>query len=830
MNFYFCEGCGKRITDADVGKGLARDKQLKGMYCATCAQGVNTMEMLPITGVEIRDDAPPKRASGSGAIPTKGAKVVAASPSERHVAAHPSPPVQGRQSNTMMIGIVASSIVVLVIAILLVPSGTKQRPTPTPARVDEPPVTQAAIPIVTLTPAPVLPAKNVPSEKEIPPEQVSSNAPPEPDLVFQSTQPVAPALVSERKPEQPAPDRSNHEPAGAMPPVPASKPVQPAISYAKFEEIVLGSDRLDEIQTAAKAALELIEPADKTACTLLMDCVDQASSVDKAVQAGLAQKKGTRIVLNRADGTRKFTDIDDDGHGGVNIHSEELAPVQLQEFTRDQVKDADARIASFVALRGDPDLAKRLVAPLDSAQRGALEKIIEVRRTRVRELKAADEIKKFKELLAKNSNTQALTLGIQIQKNYAGSKTLAEMSPSLESQIAEIQSGTLELRNIFMCDAKRLADGRIELNFDLKNQRHLMEFSNRGLPAWFTEIEADISIENDARWIRYFRLGDSMLMQQKNLAQDIVHLGKKIHQDTPESSSKKDDYYGPGGGAHRYRFKAGTTGISFQVDNGTPQVASGPWTGGRLKWPGHYKMLPTAMKITGRFDPMWLAEMAEVAKDRAKFLTGSYVELKPIQRAVPRNEIEPEMMCWMGSVDRDKEIRGLAGWNEVGPSWTAEGAEFVSPKPKDKKRNAWTSAFWPQALVAPNAELAFEARIDAGQIDVLLPCEQPPGQMLAYRFAVISNDHVKVKDISVFDDITVRKEGTVFADFPNGAQSGKWCKYQILYAKGTVTILADGKQVLELAKCPVNVVWPMQFWANQGVDYRLKNVKIRKLE
>ena len=324
-----------------------------------------------------------------------------------------------------------------------------------------------------------------------------------------------------------------------------------------------------------------------------------------------------------------------------------------------------------------------------------------------------------------------------------------------------------------MCDAKRLADGRIELNFDLKNQRHLMEFANRGLPGWFTEIDAEISIENDARWTRNFNLGDSVLMQIKNLSQDILHLGKKTHQESPESISKKDDYYGAGGGSHRYRIKAGASGVSFQVDNGTAQVAPGPWAGGRLKWPGHYKTLPTAIKVTGRFDPVWLTEMGEVAKDRAKFLTGAYVDIKPTLRAAPRTEVEPEMMCWAGSVNRDKEIRGIAGWNEVGPSWTVEGTEFVSPKPKDKKRNAWTSAFWPQALISPNAELAFEARIDAGQIDVLLPSESPAGQMQAYRFAVISKDHVKVQDIGVFDDVTKRNEGTVFADSPKRHASGQ---------------------------------------------------------
>src|SRR5258708_3330671 len=39
MKFFFCETCGKRITDQQV-----RDKKLKGVYCDDCANNVMTME------------------------------------------------------------------------------------------------------------------------------------------------------------------------------------------------------------------------------------------------------------------------------------------------------------------------------------------------------------------------------------------------------------------------------------------------------------------------------------------------------------------------------------------------------------------------------------------------------------------------------------------------------------------------------------------------------------------------------------------------------------------------------------------------------------------
>ena len=133
--------------------------------------------------------------------------------------------------------------------------------------------------------------------------------------------------------------------------------------------------------------------------------------------------------------------------------------------------------------------------------------------------------------------------------------------------------------------------------------------------------------------------------------------------------------------------------------------------------------------MTGRVDALWFAEMAEVAKDRAKFLAGgAYVELKPKPRSTPRPEVEPEMIGWAIYPIREKPVRSLAGWNEVGPSWTTDGADFISPKPKEKQMDRWTSVFWPQALIAPGAELAFEARLDTGTLDVLLPSERPPGQ------------------------------------------------------------------------------------------------------
>ena len=420
MNFYFCEGCGKRITDSDLGQGRARDKQLKGMYCVTCAQGVNTMEMLPVTGVKLRDDDPI-----STPVPSAGAKD-AAQPRNAVTKSRSQP------ANSMMFGIAAGAIFVIVVAMFLISSGEKPRPAqstpPMPVRADESASKQAAIPVVTPLVA-VSPEKIDTSDKDKQPssEKAPATESPEADIVANMPQVSPPPAPVEEKPEQTPPPSQTNDQTPA--PIPAPKPAHASISYAKFEELALGSQRLEEIHTAAKTALDTVEPADKTHCTLLINCIEQASSVEKAVQTSLLQKKGTRIVLTRSDGTRKLTDITDDGTGGLTDHAEDPAIVHLQEFTRDQLKDADSCIAAFEALRGDPELAKKLVTSLDAAQRGALEKIIEVRLARLHELKAADEIKKFNDLMAKNNHTLALSLALQIQKNYAGCKALTELNP-----------------------------------------------------------------------------------------------------------------------------------------------------------------------------------------------------------------------------------------------------------------------------------------------------------------------------------------------------------------------------------------------------------------
>lgn len=137
MKFYFCETCGKRITEKDVEAGQARNKKLKGVYCAQCSVGVMTMEMLPVTEDEARKilGKSPTPAAGtplspgsSGGKPkreTTAIQVVVrkSGDSESHVS-RPAPNAPARsKSQSAMVGVAAGLAVAVVLGLVLIFTG-----------------------------------------------------------------------------------------------------------------------------------------------------------------------------------------------------------------------------------------------------------------------------------------------------------------------------------------------------------------------------------------------------------------------------------------------------------------------------------------------------------------------------------------------------------------------------------------------------------------------------------------------------------------------------------------------------------------------------------
>ncbi len=92
MKFYFCEGCGKRITDKDIDAGLGKNKKLKGVYCKGCAAGVMTMETLPLT-----DEAAQSILKSSTPSPSEP-RTASTKTRNRRTSAYSIPPAKTRSS------------------------------------------------------------------------------------------------------------------------------------------------------------------------------------------------------------------------------------------------------------------------------------------------------------------------------------------------------------------------------------------------------------------------------------------------------------------------------------------------------------------------------------------------------------------------------------------------------------------------------------------------------------------------------------------------------------------------------------------------------------
>ena len=61
MNFFFCEECGKRVTDDDINAGRAFDRKFSGVFCAECATNVSVREDLRLPGMDDRKPAMPAK-------------------------------------------------------------------------------------------------------------------------------------------------------------------------------------------------------------------------------------------------------------------------------------------------------------------------------------------------------------------------------------------------------------------------------------------------------------------------------------------------------------------------------------------------------------------------------------------------------------------------------------------------------------------------------------------------------------------------------------------------------------------------------------------------
>ncbi len=381
-----------------------------------------------------------------------------------------------------------------------------------------------------------------------------------------------------------------------------------------------------------------------------------------------------------------------------------------------------------------------------------------------------------------------------------------------------------DLNGILLCDYRYLKDGRVEMQFDWEKPFHQMDLIDRSLAAWFQEVEIDLNIANDSRWSRVFYLGDAVLTHAQRGGQVIEYMNKtkKKKLNIPTGGSAKP--HGPSA-TRRYRIKGDRRGLFFQVDDAEPMVVPLPWQGGRFKWPSHETVLPPKLKVTGRLDPRWVKEMADVAKDRMRLGGGGFVPLALKQRTFARPEIAPWMICWSNGFYR--ETRLIAGWNEFGAAWGLQGEEIISPKPQGKGRTVWSSALWPAALVYPEADLHFEAKIVSGTLYLALPRNNPSRA----TFITFGKGSVGLEPSYLFNSRQGSRQQGNKNRVPGKEKEapielGKWQQYQILCGRDSVTVAVNGHLVYKSPLKPEN--GQLAFWAFEDSAYRIRKISIRR--
>lgn len=125
MKIFFCEGCGKRLTDSDIEHGSAVDKKMAGIFCQKCGAGVSTQETSPKKPSAIAVHAPAPRATRNSQTRVTPAAVphphAHAHPPQRTSGAHPALRTQN-QSNagtTLYMALGAGALVLLLLFGLL---------------------------------------------------------------------------------------------------------------------------------------------------------------------------------------------------------------------------------------------------------------------------------------------------------------------------------------------------------------------------------------------------------------------------------------------------------------------------------------------------------------------------------------------------------------------------------------------------------------------------------------------------------------------------------------------------------------------------------------
>jgi hypothetical protein len=321
MKFYFCETCGKRVTEKDIEAGRARNKQLKGIFCEGCAEGVMTLEMQAISTDDLRKiidkqsgvpSAPQSSSPPLRMTPAAGNTVrtgTASAKPSTHSAAHAPAPESGMK----LMGLaVLAGIALAVMLVVILRSGPAQRPAP---RKEEPVVVAPVEP-----PRPVEPVKPAPPIPTPPPVKPADPKPVDPAIapVSDPRTPISikpgetvATLTPDPAPVTPPPaDTAVATPPASNATATATPPVPPVVDTTIAIEQILQQSIDLLTQSAIPAALKATEknssvPADAKAA--LVAALESLQKREQAWYEGLKKRTGEKVKIETRSGVVEGT-------------------------------------------------------------------------------------------------------------------------------------------------------------------------------------------------------------------------------------------------------------------------------------------------------------------------------------------------------------------------------------------------------------------------------------------------------------------------------------------------------------------------------------------
>lgn len=882
MKFYFCQSCGRRLTEKDIDAGQAKNKKLKGVFCVECSVGVTTMESLPMSNKDARKlldqaepSAPPaeeRRSSPDAHMPrsrasrsTRSAKALRRGESDR------SDQLGGPRSEGANWPVLAGVAFALVVGAglflglgketpitkkkeaaskdagaadgsreVVSKYGAEARPSNTSIEVpgSETPAggigpvdhtSKTAVPDTEATrKVEVTPGAGEPKDKVKEPE-----ASLKPDVGSRVEKPD-----SKETKENPDKAGANGErvakaaepPSKAEPNTDTKVPAKPDPEPVRLDKVMQWVAEGEPPRTL-KERLDAL-PNDRVAkeaqgaVARLRELAKQADAVETSLKAYLQGQVGKRALISVVGKGKRFFHIEAVNDEGVTVKGykgpqqlewSKFSYMSLKNFLGTKLgggKKADVPIVAWLLLRGDAAHAIDCLKRLPEKERLGLQPFVKVFGEVAKEAEAAKALARFLDLQKQEKWKEAIAAGKELRDRYGATKVVKELKPPLDTQMGDLAGHATGLKGLFWGPAERLPNGMVKFELTYGGGPFRMDMAGDGLAAWFTEFQAKFEYNVGGRY--YILPGASVLHYAYFGGSTFKHAGKT--------------YPAQGAGDLRtlqtYRVSAGREGLSFQLNKHKPLIMPGPWQGGRLKW---YPNDFAKATIIGRLHPAWLEEMQEVARQRRLFERGEWIDLRPKRRRMPLPEVENHLCHRLGL--RIDVAHALAEWHQVGPSWTVDGEEYVSPRDQ-KGIDVAMCRIWPAALGSGNAELYFEAKIESGDFGVF--SQYIRAGSTRSRWLVIGSEQISVRDFKV--DFNYVGKSKRFADVKSKVAAirvskrppciGAWKRYVLSRRGKAMKLTAEGVEPITwqvLDKCYLKLSILL------GSKIRLRKVRLRKL-